>query len=369
MKSFRKWWLAALLILCAAVSIVFTLYNDSFYHQTIATVTENTVTKTEAVTDQFNNKDTLYTQQLTAKITNGEKKGDVITLTNQYSDSKGFDNEYEIGHDLFIEKNKLAEKNDVHSYDIVGIKRDVHIVTLLWVFIAVLIAVGRLQGLFSVISLFINAAIVWTIISIYTTYDAYLLILCIVGIFLFTILSLLLVNGFNEKTMTAILSTLVGTFVSLGLAYIVLKLTNEQGMRYEELQFITRPYKTVFMAGLFIGSLGAVMDIAITMSSSLYGLYEKNPAISLKRLAQSGREIGKDIMGTMTNILFFAYVSGSIPMLLLYFKNQSAFGYTLSINLSLELVRALVGGIGIVLAIPISLVIVLFFIKRKQAIR
>jgi len=56
-------------------------------------------------------------------------------------------------------------------------------------------------------------------------------------------------------------------------------------------------------------------------------------------------------------------------MLLLYFKNQSAFGYTLSINLSLELVRALVGGIGIVLAIPISLVIVLFFIKRKQAIR
>jgi len=109
------------------------------------------------------------------------------------------------------------------------------------------------------------------------------------------------------------------------------------------------------------------MDVAITMSSSIFGLYEKNNNIPVKALKTSGMEIGKDIMGTMTNILFFAYISGSIPMLILYFKNASALGFTLSLNLSLELARALTGGIGIVLTIPIGLYTSLFFINRKRA--
>lgn len=71
-------------------------------------------------------------------------------------------------------------------------------------------------------------------------------------------------------------------------------------------------------------------------------------------------------MGTMTNILFFAYISGSIPMLLLFLKNASLWGFTLSMNLSLELARALAGGIGIVLAIPIGLYISIFFVNRKR---
>ena len=108
------------------------------------------------------------------------------------------------------------------------------------------------------------------------------------------------------------------------------------------------------------------MDIAITMSSSIFGLYEKNNQISVKALKTSGLEIGKDIMGTMTNILFFAYISGSIPMIILYLNNDSALGFTLSMNLTLELARALAGGIGIVLTIPIGLYVSIFFINRKR---
>jgi uncharacterized membrane protein len=178
---------------------------------------------------------------------------------------------------------------------------------------------------------------------------------------------LLLVNGFNEKTYAAIVATLLGTFISLLITYLVMWLTDEKGLRYEEMQFLTRPYKEVFMAGLFIGSLGAVMDVAITMSSSIFGLYEKDNNIPVKALKTSGMEIGKDIMGTMTNILFFAYISGSIPMLILYFKNNSPMFFTLSMNLSLELTRALAGGIGIVITIPIGLYTTIFFVNRKRA--
>jgi uncharacterized membrane protein len=123
------------------------------------------------------------------------------------------------------------------------------------------------------------------------------------------------------------------------------------------------------MAGLFIGSLGAVMDVAITMSSSIFGLYEKDHNISVKALKTSGMEIGKDIMGTMTNILFFVYISGSIPMLILYLKNNSPLIFTLSMNLSLEMARALAGGIGIVMTIPIGLYTTIFFVNRKRARR
>jgi uncharacterized membrane protein len=197
--------------------------------------------------------------------------------------------------------------------------------------------------------------------------DKSLLVICSISVILFTVISLLLVNGFNEKTYAAIVATLLGTFISLLITYLVISLTSGKGLHYEEIQFITRPYKMVFMAGLFIGSLGAVMDVAITMSSSIFSLYEKNNNISVKALKNSGMEIGKDIMGTMTNILFFAYISGSIPMLILYFKNASPLGFTLSMNLSLELARALAGGIGIVLTIPIGLYISIFFVNRKKA--
>lgn len=72
-------------------------------------------------------------------------------------------------------------------------------------------------------------------------------------------------------------------------------------------------------------------------------------------------------MGTMTNILLFAYVSGSIPILIIYLMNHSPLGFALSINLSLEMVRALSGGIGIVITIPIGLYVAIFYIKKKEA--
>lgn len=359
-KSIQKGALVVLLILSVISSLFFVNHNASFYDETIAEVTQTKLLQKEQVTDEFQNRDTIYHQELTAKILNGNEKGRIIQLQHTYTASGGFDDAYHEGNKLFVKKN--AE----NQFDITGMKRDHLLLGVVWILILILIFIGRKQGVLSLLSLVINMGIIAWIIQSYTNWDDYLIPLCMLGCVLFTVISLTLVNGWNEKTFTAILATLVGTFISFGIAVFVLWLTKENGMRYEELQFITRPYKTLFFAGLLVASLGAVMDIAITMSSSLFGLYEKNPHISIKQLAKSGREIGKDIMGPMTNILFFVYVSGSIPMMVLFFKNHATFTYTLSTNLTLEIVRALVGGIGIVLTIPISLFIVLFFIKRKQ---
>lgn len=367
-KNTKKQRLFLAILFCFAIgSIIWVHHNYSFYNSSIAKIIEISQNSSTKVEDNYQNKDELYQQELIAEVKNGIEKGSHIYLTNDYSMSQGFDQKFEIGSEVFVSIDPVQEEHQIQTGSITGVKRDKYLVVVLWVFIFILLAVGKRQGLLSVISLAFNATLLWFALDIYIQYaNQSLLWICVLCIIVFTIFSLFLVNGRNEKTFVAIIATLVGTFLSLTITYLCLVFTGEKGLHYEELQFITRPYKTVFLAGLFIGSLGAVMDVAITMSSSIFGLYEKDPTISIKALTKSGLEIGKDIMGTMTNILFFAYVSGSIPILLLYFKNATPFGYTMSINLSLELVRALSGGIGIVLTIPVGLYTAIFFINRKK---
>jgi len=356
-----------ILMLCFVTSIIFVHYNYTFYDRPIAKIIETKVEDITEVTDSYENEDKLFTQSLTAKVKNGDKKGEIIHLTNEYSTSGAYDQAYQTGDEVFVSIDQSIEERAPITGDITDVKRDKYIVIVAWIFIFVLLAVGKKQGFFASISLAINLIILSYALDLNVNTGMNLLWICAVTVVIFTVLSLLFTNGFNEKTYAAIIATILGTFSALLITYIAMVLTSERGLYYEEMQFLTRPYRLVFIAGLFIGSLGAVMDVAITMSSSIFELYEKDNNISIKALKTSGLDIGKDIMGTMTNILFFAYISGSMPMLILYLKNHSPLGFTLSMNLSLELARALAGGIGIVLTIPIGLYISIFFVNRKRA--
>jgi uncharacterized membrane protein len=360
----KQYFLYTFLILSFVISTIFVNNNYSFYKQPIAEVIKTELIDTTEIIDMYDNEDRLFTQKITAILKNSESKGNLIVLPNEYSLSKAYDNEYQVGQKIFVYIDQVETENQELTGTIKDFKRDTYVLMVAWVFIFTLIIIGRKQGLFSILSLTVNAVLLSYALDVYISHsEISLVLICGVSIFLFTGISLLLVNGFNEKTYSAIIATLLGTFSSLFIAYFVIWITSGNGL----FQFLSSPYQMVFMAGLFIGSLGAVMDIAITMSSSIFTLYEKNHNIPVKALRASGMEIGKDIMGTMTNILFFIYISGSIPMLLLYLKNDSLLGFTLSMNLSLELFRALAGGIGIVLTIPIGIYTALFFINRKRA--
>lgn len=366
--SYKQIVLYIIIGFCFIASILFVNHNYAFYERPIAKIIQTDLKSTEQITDRHDNKDKLFTQNIIAELKNGKEKGKQIQLTNTYSTSGAYDHAFKVGNELFISIDKHTKATTDLTGSIIDVKRDKYILIVAWIFIFILLIVGKKQGFFSIVSLVVNAALLSYALDIYVhNPDVNLLWICGITAILFTFISLLLINGFNEKTYAAIVATLVATFISLLITYIVMKLTSEKGLRYEEMEFLTRPYQMVFLAGLFVGSLGAVMDVAITMSSSIFALYEKNNAIQLKVLKKSAMDIGRDIMGTMTSILFFAYISGSIPILILYFKNHSTLGFTLSMNLSLELARALAGGIGIVLAIPIGLYISIFFINRKRA--
>ncbi|AXY36947.1 MULTISPECIES: YibE/F family protein [Bacillus] len=366
--SYKKKLFYVITALCFISSLIFVTHNASFYERPIAKVTKTTLEHQSDVQDMHKNKDKIFNQTITARLENGSQKGQLIHLSNQYSSSGANDQKYSIGDEVFVSIDKGKPSNKDISGSIIDKKRDKQLLLIAWVFIFTLLIVGKKQGFFSIVSLMFNAVLLSFALDLYRKHpNIGLIFICGVCILIFTVISLLLVSGFHAKTYAAIAATLAGTFVSLLITYLVMLATGEKGLRYEEMQYLTRPYHTVFMAGVFIGSLGAVMDVAITMTSSVFGLYEENNGISLQALRRSGMEIGKDIMGAMTNILFFAYISGSIPMMLLYLKNDSPIGFTLSMNISLEIARALAGGIGIVLAIPASLYASIFFIKRKKA--
>ncbi|EIF12330.1 MULTISPECIES: YibE/F family protein [Bacillus] len=366
--SYKKKLFYVITALCFISSLIFVTHNASFYERPIAKVTKTTLEHQSDVQDMHKNKDKIFNQTITARLENGSQKGQLIHLSNQYSSSGANDQKYSIGDEIFVSIDKGKPSNKDISGSIIDKKRDKQLLLIAWVFIFTLLIVGKKQGFFSIVSLMFNAVLLSFALDLYRKHpNIGLIFICGICILIFTVISLLLVSGFHAKTYAAIAATLAGTFVSLAITYLVMLATGEKGLRYEEMQYLTRPYHTVFMAGVFIGSLGAVMDVAITMTSSVFGLYEENKGISLQALRRSGMEIGKDIMGAMTNILFFAYISGSIPMMLLYLKNDSPIGFTLSMNISLEIARALAGGIGIVLAIPASLYASIFFIKRKKA--
>lgn len=357
----------AAFIFLMIVSVLFVYQNHNLYSSPIGKITSASEIDSHNVTDEYGNSDKNYTQSLTAELKNGKGTGKQVNLTNEYSYSGAYDNAFSPGDEVFIKLDSNDSEDNELKGDITGVKRDKYVMIMAWIFTIALVLVGKLQGLLTTVSLTANIILLSFALDLYVKLGMNLIWISILLVIIFTVLSLLLVNGWNEKSFAAIISTLLGTFASVGIAYLVMVITSEDGLLYEEMQFLTRPYTLVFLAGLFIGSLGAVMDVAISISAALFELYDTNKQISIKDLTASGYDIGRDIMGTMTNILLFAYISGSIPILIVYFNNHSPLGFSLSINLSLEIARALAGGIGIVLTIPIGLYVTIFFIQRKKA--
>lgn len=347
---------------------LFSYHNYAWYEEPIAKITAAEAVGTDETIGAGQKNYPIYNQKLTAVLMNGESKGTQVVIENNYSDSLAYSQMYRSGDEVFLSLSERA--SGTLTGKISGIKRDKYVVLFGSLFLFVLVAVAGKKGLLSLVSIAGNILLFNIALDSYEIADnAQLLWISSAAVIGWTVLTLLLVSGRNRKTYAAILSTLIGTFLTLIIAYGVIAVTNGQGLRYEEMQFVTHYPRRIFLSSILIGSLGAVMDVAITMTAAIQELYEKDPAISAKALFQSGREIGKDIMGTMANVLLFAYVSGAIPMLVFYLENGSDVFHTFLMQLSLEITRALAGSLGIVLTVPLAILTAVRLIPKKAGDR
>ena len=346
-----------IMLIFSIASIVF-VYNDHFlYKEPILKIKTISEEKLDGYTEPY------FIQTITGTIVNGEYKGKNITFTNNYSYSEVYSDKLSKNSEVMLELSKDGDS----VLDISNIKRDKYMVTLFVIFIDLIIIIAGIKGIKTIISLFVN--IIITIMSVYFYKSNYnhisLLALYLFICILYIVCSLLITNKKSKKVLSAIVSSIISLIISFTISYIVIKIYNKS-IPYWTMSYIDSifDYKNYFYVSILLCGLGAIMDVAITMSSSLNELILKDPNISEKSLIKSGMEISKDITGTMLNVMFYTMYVSIIPTLLIAFKNNVSLSTSLSYYGKIELITVLCSCISIVLTIPISLYVSVYIFKR-----
>ena len=288
-----------------------------------------------------------------------------MSTTNPFSTSLVYEDKIEKGNSLLVE----ISDNGNSILNINSIKRDQYLAILLVIFIDLIILVAGNKGIQTLISLFFNVAICLLAIFLYSNkhININLLALYLIVSIIFIVVSLYVTNGKSKKTLAAIISSIVSVLLSFGLSFLLIKLNIDKLYIWtlDYVEAVNEYYYYLYVSVLLCG-LGAIMDIAITIASSLNELIAKNPKIKTKALIKSGRIISKDVVGTMINVMLLTCYTSVIPTVILALNNNMSFVNAIDFYGSLELTVVLCTCIGIVLAIPVSLYTSMMILKSKK---
>ncbi|MBI9091921.1 MAG: YibE/F family protein [Desulfobacterium sp.] len=239
------------------------------------------------------------------------------------------------------------------------------------VFLGGLIIIGGVKGLKAIFTLVFT---IWAVIKVLLPmilkgYDPVLVSVGICGVVI--VVTLLVISGVNKKTLAAIAGTLGGVIIAGFSALLIGYMANLTGLGNEEsihLILYSRniDFRGLLFAGIIIGALGAVMDVGMSVASSMYEIQSANPEIGQKALITAGMNVGRDIMGTMSNTLILAYVGSSLNLLLLFSTYDTPFNEIIGRdNMAAEVVRALAGSVGLIFTIPLTALAASRFAKNK----
>ena len=310
-------------------------------------------------------------QKVVAKVTEGQYKDNTYEIKNNIS--RLYNYKVEEGTKVVLILYKQNNGNMI--WDVYGYDRSSMIYVLAGIFIIVVIIIGGVKGIKSLVSLMFTLVTVIFLMLPLMFRGVEPMLAAVVSATLSIIVTLSLVSGINKKTVTAIIGTISGVVISGIIAYIFGELTHSSGMTMndtESLIYIAEgtnlKVKGIMFAGILIASLGAVMDVAMSISSSLFEIYEVNKNIKQIDLFKSSMNIGKDIIGTMTNTLILAFAGGSITTLILIFAANMPYNKFINLEvLAIEIIQGLAGSIGIVLSVPITAIVGSYLCRKKMS--
>ena len=343
-----------LIIILSIITLIFIYNNDFLYKKEIIKVDSIKTIDTYYEYNELGLKEEYKVKEIRGTITNTSNKGKIKVLKYDESYSSVTSDKFKVGDKLIIEKNGDPE-----------LKRDFYVALLLLIFINLIFIVGEFNGLLSVATVFLNVGIFIIGLDLYFK-GINIIFVCVLASILFSVLSLFVTGGINKKTVSAVISVFTSTLIILTMTLSISLITNYSGINFNELSFLTVPPEDIIIPELLIGSLGAIMDVSITISASIKELIDKDRNISNKNLSKSSKEIGKDIMTTMSNVLFFTYLCGSLPLFILAVRNGFSVMNYISSNFSLEITRFLVGSIGIIITIPVATFVSIRVFRRDR---
>lgn len=245
---------------------------------------------------------------------------------------------------------------------LVSYQRESPLWLLSGIFVVLIILFGRMKGLSSIISLgFTIFAIFFILIpAILSNVNIYALSL---GIVLYvTLLTFILLSGISKKTIAATVGCFGGVAVAATIAYLWMEIMKMSGVLSDEYIYlillkdeIPIDLRGIMFIAVIIGALGAIMDVSMSIASALEEIMINSPNITPKEVVKSGLNIGRDIMGTMSNTLILAYIGSALPfILLLIIYARPASLLANSEYIASEIMQAVAGSLGILFAMPIT---------------
>jgi len=313
----------------------------------------------------------LGTQLLEVEILQGEHKGEVLTSPNYLSAYYNID--AKIGTRMIA---RLAEDDDGLLYiaTFVNYDRGPVLTGLVLLFAAVLILVGGKQGLKALLGLAFTLISLWSILIPLLMRGMEPILTAIAIVALTAGVSLAALTGYTRKTLCALVGCVGGVAIAGALAALVGILTPLSGFNMPEAEELVLratdhglTIRGLLVSGVLISSLGAVMDVAMSIASACSELRELNPQLTPRDLFRSGMNIGRDAMGTMANTLILAFVGSSLNALILF----RAYDYpSLQIlnsdMMAIEIVQGVAGSIGIVLTVPLVAAVSAWLLTREK---
>lgn len=302
-------------------------------------------------------------------VLNGEHKGKVVEIENQLTSNPVYDIKLKPGIRVVLTIEKTPDQTLFYATDI---ERFPVLMIVLGGFLVLILSIGGIKGFRSVISLAITAALVFfaLIPAILNNYP--IIPSAVVVALISTALTMVVVGGINLKSLAAALGTVLSVSIAGLISMLVIYSAPLTGFHDQEsaMLWMARPdldFTEILAASVIIAALGAVMDVGMSIASSISEFKAVNNELKAIDLFKSGMNVGKDIMGTMANTLILAYIGGAFSLVLL--AANAPIVKLINLNsIATEITAAITGSIGIVLCVPITAVIAGYLIGRRDTV-
>ncbi|MGK5631511.1 YibE/F family protein [Streptomyces sp. URMC 123] len=246
------------------------------------------------------------------------------------------------------------------QFSVIDVDREFPMALLAGVFALAVVAVGRLRGLFALIALAVSFAVLTLFILPAILHGSNPLAVAVVGASVIMLTALYMCHGLNARTSVAVLGTLISLLLIGLLGSIFIGWASLTGNTSDETGLIHGLYPDIEMSGLLlagviIGSLGVLDDVTVTQTSAVWELKQADPSMTARQLYRAGLRIGRDHIASVVNTLVLAYAGAALPLLLLFSIARSSVGMVANSELvAEEIVRTLVGSIGLVASVPVT---------------
>lgn len=301
-------------------------------------------------------------QTLLIEILEGEKRGKNIKIENDFLELKA--------GDRFFLYHSIDGLDGRESYSVRDIDRRTSILFFIGLFILVVLIFSGKQGLRSLIGLAGSFFVILYILlpSLLKGYPPVFTSIAIATIILF--LAIYLTHGFNRISTVAFSGTIIAVILTGCLAYLGVSFARLSGFATDEsiyLNFNTRgalDFAGLLLGAIMIGVLGVLDDIAVTQAAVVSELYNSASHLSKKEVYQKAIRVGKEHVGALVNTLVLAYTGASLPLLLLFSTSDSSVSSIINQEIfATEIIRTIVGSIGLILTVPITTIIAVYLLK------